>query len=335
VSVAPALPTSCTVARLPLPRGLTLGVAVAVDPTGRYAVGSSSVEWSTTREHLLLWDGDEVRRLELPGQGQRFIAVTSSGTALATTVLNEREQTSWVYRDGKFTRLKGGGVVDLIDMNDSGVVVGTEQADGPVGKSTGGPVRWRSSTSEMERLPLPPGDWPSGVSVAGIDDDGTIIMNAHRGHLLDWQPFALRPDGTWQKLTAPVSMDGMANVQLQASAIRGGWVTGEARLPANAESPQPRLVGILWNLDTGEAVTLPRGGSGSVVNALGWIAAGLDEPQLWSPTGAWLALPAPPEQTSEFPAYVTGLSDDGRVLVGGVQLNDDRPDVLPLRWRCS
>lgn len=327
-----ALPASCEVARLPLPRGMTNGAATAVDPTGRYVVGSSSVESSATKEHLLLWDGDEVRRLDLRGQQQRFVAVASSGTALAETVLNERETSVWVYRDGTFTRLKG-GEADAVGMNDSGVVVGTEIKRGPDGTGSAHPVRWRTPESAMERLPLPPGDWPDGVSVTGIDDDGTIVMNASRGRL-DWHPFALRPDGTWQKLSAPPAVDGLPVVAPRAVAIRGGWVIGEARRQPSTPSGETSMVGVVWNLATGETVALRWGLGGPNVNAQGWTAAWLDGLWLQSPTGARLALPAPPEQTPDFPAYVSGLSEGGRVLVGSQQLNYD-PDVLPLRWRCS
>ncbi|MEV4411474.1 hypothetical protein [Catellatospora sp. NPDC049609] len=332
-AAAPALPASCRVDRLPLPDGLTSGAANAVDPTGRYVIGSAGVDGSAIKEHLLLWDGDEVRRLKLTGQHQRLRAVNSAGTVLAATVLNQREQSVWVYRDGKFTRLQG-GEADAVDMNESGVVIGTEIIRGRNGKDgSAHPVRWRTPTSLMERLPLPPGDWPGGVTVSGIDDDGTIIMNASRGREA-WHAFALRPDGTWQTLTASVTVDGLTAAAPQAVAIRGGWVTGVARLPQIAPSTQSRLVDVLWNLRTGEVGVLPRGGIAAVVNAHGWTVSWLGGPRLNSATGAQLTLPAAPEQTADFPTYLSGLSDDGRVLIGLQQLNYD-PDLVPLRWRCS
>ncbi len=342
---APPLPTSCTLGSMPLPKGVTRGTASEVDPTGRYAIGGGILPASGDYQRgLVFWDGNTVRQPELPGRLQYFHDVNSSGTALASAEIDGKDST-WVYRDGAWTRLEGAAFGSF--LNESGVVVGVirrSDGDGPFNR----PVRWRTPDSPMELLPMPPGVSGFGAMVRGIDDDGAVLMQAGVDGTEE-RAFVLRPDGSWQQLTTTV--DGVVGRRASVYAIRGGWVAGQVLLPEDG-SGGSGLRDVLWNLRTGQARVLERADP-PVVNAHGWTVA-REQPRratsvpgtplakpfgtLWlrSPAGEGTALPAPSGLTA-WDVSVSSMSDDGRVLVGYQRPagNRESSDFRPVRWRCS
>ncbi|MBV1855026.1 hypothetical protein [Catellatospora tritici] len=328
-SAPPGLPASCTVARLPLPSGLHNGSVSAADPTGRYLVGSAST--GVTKNALLYWEGDSVRRLSLPGQAQGFTDVNSSGVAIAGTLLHEEEDSAWIYRNGRLTRLKGADA-QAVAINSSGVVVGimtTRKVR--FGNPTLHPVRWATPDADPEPLPLPPGHWPAGAGVSGLDDDGTILMNV--GTLTeDGRSFALRPDGSWQELSLSLTVDGRHGVAAHGGSIRNGWVLGMMYFDGPLAGG-PRMTAVVWNLRTGAVSRLPAGLWGGQINAQGWVARWTGGTAVTSGTDL-LPLPTLSGVSAEFDPVVSSISDDGRVLAGGVQLRVNEPGI-PLRWRCS
>jgi hypothetical protein len=329
-------PTSCTVNALPMPDGHHVGSAIAIDPSGRYIVlgsaesrravfaigGSPAVDTGST-SLTSLWVDGELRRLDVPGEAAD---VNASGV-----VVGSGRTGPWILRDGHVATLPGGAegweVRDegfthyAYAINSTGAVAGTRQL-GTSSLPMSRPVVWRSPDADAIDLPIPAGVFSS--EAFDIDDDGTVVGvidmgtpngQASRAHV--WFP-----DGTGRDLLTP---PGSGLINPVAWKIRNGWVAGAAHIPAVGSEKPPMLVGMRWNLRTGEAHALPPVAGGGV-NRHGWIVGRGEHGMLVTDAGT-VQLPdlvAPDARGTS----AKGLSDDGRMIVG-------ESNSKPVLWRCD
>jgi hypothetical protein len=207
-----------------------------------------------------------------------------AGSALVTGEDGLRSRVNLLWTDGRFTEVRlpyAGGAV-LIDVNSSGVAVGTGNDSefrsraftyyrGVVRELPSPQPGWQTEAVAINshgdvlgKVVDPESDWferpvvwPAGrpdavrlwpaeetVTAADIDDDGTVV--AERGGVA-WPGGAVawRPDGTVTEL-APATAGALPI----ATTIRNGWVAGFEDGPDASRA-------LRWNLDTGSVTRLP------------------------------------------------------------------------------
>ncbi len=272
----PKLPTACVQQNLPLPADTNSAGLTGGDPTGRILLGHADPET------VLIWvDGQPQQTPRPPGRDAFFHDVNSRGLVVGDSMVtsgNPEIRQAWVYRDGIYTLLKGGGDTRANAINEQGVIVGSRG---------GRPVVWRSPDAQPQELPMHEG--ATSGEATNLDEDGTIIGRQEPGAPLIWAP-----DGTPRTLPSAGYF----------VTIRNGWVTGI--------STGNKLV--RWNLRTGAmqqlASDLP-GGPSIIVNALGWVVGQTREFKLRiTDAESYFDLPSGAGRAVTF-------SDDGQT-VGGI-----------------
>jgi hypothetical protein len=298
----------------------------------------------TSAHTVLLWDQGIPRKVSVPGTGQMFSDVTSTGVTVGSSWAPQ--PVPWVSTGTAVTKLPGIETGEAKAVNEQGRIAGTDESGGQRQ-----PVVWASPDSPPQRLPLPEG-YISGEAL-DIDEDGTVAGTL-AGRLdggLRVASFVWRADGTVQQV--PVAVAGAEARVVSVAAIRNGWVTGTAQLntgvdAAKASSPratQGRSTGTdmaisyRWNLYTGELRTYREGYlSVTGVTVHGWLygtdakgrAALATDPD--DPAAGALTMPAPADLRDGTDGIATAVSDDGRSAGG--QLLDRQGLVRPVAWSC-
>ncbi len=315
-TVTPRPPTRCTLARLPIPSGRTMGLVTGADPTGRYLLGRAY----PAPYQVLIWDNGRQVKVDVPGGDQVLYDINSSGTAVGVSYTDSI--VPWAYRNGKVSPLPGVSSGEARGINEAGVIVGSRSSAGGI------PVRWASPSSPPTDLPLPSdGDW-RGLAYS-VDEDGTVVGtlspagssdSADRGYV--WPP-----DGAVRELPVPV-IDGTRATTVRAFTIRYGWVTGLAGRGATT-------VAVRWNVHTGEVRTFPQFSvRASTANRYGWQVGPASNGQavFLSDAGA-VMLPDLAGHRQPLDNIATSVSDDGRTIGG--QANDRDDVIQAVVWRCT
>ncbi|MFE9204009.1 hypothetical protein [Micromonospora sp. NPDC007230] len=323
----------CTATLLPVP-GDPRAAVTGSDPDGRWLVGRRAPQGQGRMDlGLLIWDGDRVREVQLPGSMQELTDVNRAGLAVGSSLGAGNELQAWAVRDGEVIRLPGGTSEGATAVNDAGRIVGYRSlghAWEPGFKQL--PVVWDSYQSRPVDLPLPGPQW-EGAAI-GIDEDGTILAAMSDGHpdkptrAVVWRPGAARPE----VLPLPRVPGGKADRFLPLS-LAGGWVTGTAErdtkvVPRNGITRYPVRI----DLRTGQADVLKGTLWSGTGNGRGWMAGWVsdDVPGVITDTRS-VKLPVPDGWRGERQGGVTSFSDDGRVLGGKLESDDQ---VRPVRWTC-
>jgi hypothetical protein len=303
----PAPPTACSVRRLAPELDGT--AATGVDPTGRQVLGHRRA--GGARRVGLIWKNGTMDTVELPGTDQAFTAANASGAAIAIGYV-DGDRRGWVFVDGKVERLLAKTPTIPQAIGEDGTVVGYRLA-GP-DESLAFPVIWRVPRAGPEDLPLPP-TVRFGRAV-DIGPDGTVLGSVTDGPYERSRGFLWRPDGTLHQLPLP-EIDGGPASGFTPIALGERWITGYAfsALAADVTDPHGAAVAALYDRTTGRFRLFPDVQmiieSG---NAHGWVVGRTFDgtPMLLSDAGP-LRLPT----SNGLDEHVaTGLSDDGRVIVG-------------------
>ncbi|NES28771.1 hypothetical protein [Micromonospora terminaliae] len=322
----------CEAGLLPVP-GDPRAAVTGGDPDGRWLVGRRAPQGQGRMDFgLLIWKGDGVREVELPGSMQELKDVNRAGLAVGSSSASPNERRAWAVRDGEVIGLpvvtSGGATA----VNDAGRIVGYRNLV-PGKPWNQRPVVWDSYRSQPVDLPLPGPQW-EGAAI-DIDEDGTILAVMSDGHpdkpprAVVWRPGAVRPE----VLPLPRVPGGKADRFLPLS-LAGGWVTGTAErdtkvVPRNGIPSYPVRI----DLRTGQAEVLKGVLWAGIGNGQGWLAGwvGDDVPGVITDTRS-VKLPVPDGWRGGRQGSVNSFSDDARVLGGKLERDDQ--DVRPVRWTC-
>ncbi|MFG2056925.1 hypothetical protein ACGFI9_23185 [Micromonospora sp. NPDC048930] len=329
----------CGVELLPVPDDALGSEVTGGDPDGRWLVGRQ-IPRDLRSYRLLIWDGDRVREVELPGADQELRDVNRAGLAVGSTGVALPMSQAWAVHDGEAVRLLGISSGAARAVNDAGRIVGfrnAEEVKEPWAAPR--PVVWDSYRAEAVDLPLPGPQW-SGSAI-DIDEDGTILGEladmagavepGQPRHLVVWRPGAARPE----VLPLPRVPGGTAS-RFYAVSLAGGWVTGIAArdLPGKPRSAAKEYA-VRIDLRTGTVDVLPRVVAAGTGNGRGWLAG----VQSSNSTGS-IPFVVTDTKTVKLPGlnaaggdggWVRSLSDDGRVLGGQLFPNHQGRAV---RWTC-
>jgi hypothetical protein len=313
-------PTACTVARLPSD-GARQTFVTAGDPSGHYLAG----QIYGSKTPVVVWkDGRIAARPSLPGTANRAIRdLNSAGVGVATSNDADGRQRSYVYHDGRFTKLKG-GESEAVAINDAGAIAGVLGA--------GRPALWSAPTAAPVRLKLPAGATTGGVD--GIDEDGTVLGEVGEP-TAELTGYLWRPDGSGRRMPLPTVRGKPADFFWPES-ISDGWVAGRAVLDATDGSRS--FAWYRYRVASNRYEPLPDGaGMPARVAANGWVAgvgAGgnaenlSEKVTIFSDAGV-LSLP---RYHSDNEYTVASYSADG-LVVGGTSA---APDLVnrAMMWRC-
>jgi hypothetical protein len=338
----PPLPKSCTLAALPTGRYHSAEV-VGGDSTGRWHFGQSNPQANTGTQHTLVWhDGALAGDAAQPGTEVNLRAINSSGVIVGEVNDKKTGIRPYVYRNGKFSPLKG-GVGEALAINDDGTIVGRLGSDThPV------LVRWRSADAEPEPLRIPEGS-PIAMYNLAIGPDGTvagvvILPLAPGATFAETATYLWLPDGTTRRITAPPPARDTLSA-LNPLTFRNGWLYAEQVLSDRSDNT-PVIAGIqlvrydpasgTWQKIGGDRFTdgpqLPSSGRS-------FLHAGTIRPRVYVGT-AVLDLPltmplADPEVDN---AMLQSISDDAHTVTGvlsrGGSGDPSQPD-RPVIWRCG
>ncbi|WP_148479294.1 hypothetical protein [Micromonospora sp. WP24] len=329
----------CTAALLPGSEEAAGSEVTAGDPDGRWLVGRLTMH--DFRDYrLLIWEGNRVREIAIPGEDQQLRDVNRAGLAVGATGRSLKLSQPWAVRDGEAIRLPGVSSGSAAAVNDAGRIVGfRNEEDGREVWTQQRPVIWDSPEAPAVDLPLPGPGWAG--SAIDIDEDGTIL--ARMADMTDaadgrqpqraviWRPGATRPE----VLPLP-QLPGGTTVDFMPLSLAGGWVTGMAYREKQPGKPGSARQEYLARIDlrTGKADLLPAVVLAGTGNARGWQAGTI------SGTGNGTAvvtdtklvrLPGLDGTTASGDGWVKSLSDDGRVL-GGQLFQNERGHAV--RWTC-
>ncbi|MFF4890225.1 hypothetical protein [Micromonospora chersina] len=321
----------CRAELLPVP-GDSRATVVAGDPDGRWLVGRRAPQGQGRMDFgQLIWEGDRVREVELPGSMQQLRDVNRGGLAVGSSQTDGSGSRAWAVHDGEVVGLpvvtSGGATA----VNDAGRIVGYREV-APGKPWLQRPVAWDSYRSQPVDLPLPGPRW-EGAAV-DVDSDGTVLAAMSDGspdrptRAVVWRPGAARPE----VLPLPTVPGGKATTFFPAS-VAGGWVTGTAERDATVvpRDGLPRYA-VRIDLRTGRAEVLPSVRWVGVSNGQGWLAGTLSGDVPGVIIGARsVKLPVPDGWRGARQGSVTSFSDDGRVLGGKLESDDQ---VRPVRWTC-
>ena len=313
-AATPAAPSSCRVTKLPVPASVKGATPVAVDPSGRYIVGNTTVGQNF---RPLVWTDGKPRALSVPAESVEATSVNASGVVVGLMADGPR---TYVFRyvDGTYTKLtmpKGSwNPYPEPAINAAGDIVINAEPSGNMEGKDSIVLLWKAGSKTPTRLPL-----PAGANAHDITDDGTIVGGVYKDGV-GVAAYAWDQQGKGRKLKTPAGQTGLAY------AAQGKWATG-GLWPS--ESPA------LWNLQTGELTKLepekPAGttpnpvtnGPGDAVNASGWVAANgsvlRDGPSLELARSTGVTI------------QPMGLSDTG--LIVGYETKGDNYEART--WQCS
>jgi hypothetical protein len=336
----PVPPTACTVSRLTPDSGGA--AATGVDPAGGQVLGRMRV--AGARHVGLIWKNGHLAKVEFPGTDQTLVAANSSGTAIGTGYV-DGERRGWVLLDGKAERLRAKTAIIPTAIGEDGTIVGYRFVEPDESRSQ--PVIWRGPRAVAEDLPVPGKGW-YGRAVA-IGADGTVLGSVTDVPYERSRGYLWRPDGTVRELPLP-DYDGRPAGGFTPVALGDRWITGyvysvltmdakeladaknaEAKGMPRTEPPgRSRPMLAMYDRATGrfrlfrDLRMIVESG-----NAAGWVVGQTHDgrPMLLSDAGG-LRLPTAKGLRDHM---ATGLSDDGRLIVGHAW-RDGR--VYALVWNC-
>lgn len=323
VAPGPAPVTECVAQRLPMPKGYPAkSVVTAGDPTGRFLAGRAYPY--DGRDRLLIWDNGQVKVVRHQGSDPDFVDISPSGVAVANSFIGDN-QVTWIYRDGRLSRLKGNNAWSMA-VNDSGAVVGYYRNKAAV---------WRTPSSAPEQL-----RFPAGLSGVGNDigSDGTVVGHSVVPGVGKNRAVAWAPDGTMRYLPVPADIGGAPVSMSQARSISGDWAAGYVVAGDLRSGGKAYLV--RWNLATGEShVSRTEFPAGDMITASG---VGLSPGDVTGPEGRVVfeggsALLPDVAGALDEPgsANYRSISDDGRTIGGYQQIEGDGVLVVAVVWRCG
>ncbi|MEV7623608.1 hypothetical protein [Actinoplanes sp. NPDC089786] len=302
---------SCRVSALPLPPGETQGGALAVDPSGRYAVGAVAGSEETGEQgKALLWDNGRLRVLDVPGFAPTPLAVSSTGVVVGGVTRDHRLH-AWAYVGGKVVNLADDGEGATANgVNGRGDMVGVVNRPGDISHA----VMWPAGRPEAVHSLSAPGV----AGATAISEAGVVVGFADsRPYVWDSAFKAGRP--------LPALSGGSEGGVL---GLAGGWVVGTS-------GPGDRPV--VWNLarDRVEPVTAIKPAAVTTTGTLvGTSAAAGSAPPYRDASilvgGKARELPHLTERRDTDEA--AGVSADGRVIVGRQATGAGAE--TPLLWRC-
>jgi hypothetical protein len=332
VAAFPALPAQagkgvseepCQPTVLSAPAGMTNNVLQAVDSSGRWQLGQA--QDADGNEYLIRWDNGTALDL-----GASTADVWIGGTAINRdgTVIGAGGadvSTSWVYRDGRFSKLpgiRGADEVYSFDINDGGTVVGrANEAVSGLEK----PVRW-SPAGTVTALPLLQGD--NYGQVESVDSDGTAVgiagFDARDTTTLTRKVVAWTPDGSIHALPVP---DDAPDADINLVAIRGGVIVGDQPIAGGK-----RRV-LVWDSVTAAPRVLTDGTAKAVSGDGGSIV--LRDDGLWLlRDGVRHELADPSTDQVMAPTDIAGVTNAG--VIYGLRYAYENPEpYISYRWDCS
>lgn len=304
---APTAPgTGCPVTELPVPPGMTDVAVSAVDPTGRYVVGNSTVGQNF---RPLLWTDGQPKALPVTAESVQATAVNPAGVVVGL-VQDGPVEYVFRYENGRYTRLRTPAgnwhVYPSPAINEAGDIVINAEPSGNSGGEGSIVLLWPAGSTAAQKLPLPP-----GANAYAVTDDGTIVGAMYRDGAAV-AAYAWDQRGKGRKLMVP------AGAKAAAYAARGGWATGGL---------WPSQTAARWDLRTGRVDELKTAGPGDAVNAAGWVVAHGSLVSADGPVG----LDVPSGQR----AVAVAVSDTG-LVVGQARSDDDAGwrNLGPRAWRC-
>ncbi|GIJ60429.1 hypothetical protein [Virgisporangium aurantiacum] len=329
-STAPPVPVNCRVEKLPVPAGHPRSRVTGGDPGGRFLVGRAYASTGYTDRHpLLVWDGDRMTTVDMPGSDESFDDVNGSGVAVGFSFGTGDRTTAYVYRDGRLAVLRppagdvGAGVAATA-VGEDGTIAGSI---GDVGRYQ--PVVWRDAGAPAQPLPLPDGHLSGRVN--DVDTDGTVLGTVSGpgspGHEPGDRGYVWTPDGTGRLLPLP-QIDGRPAQSLWVSTIHRGIVFGRA---VTRDDKMMRSYPLLFDLRT-ERFTMLDHAFGLVGNSLGWMVQEGDRMAVAAPAGR-AELPPLTPSAARAGEGVAAMSADGLVIGG--HSNDANGEAQAVRWRCA
>ncbi|MEU7871241.1 hypothetical protein [Dactylosporangium sp. NPDC049140] len=312
--------SGCSVHRLPTP-GDRPATVDAVDPDGRYAVGTLD----GADDSVMVWAAGVLQVLEgTPRPNASPVAVNASGVVVGNAG-DEAAPIPWMLKDHVFTALAwppGAQSVTVAGINAAGDIAGTAtwEQNGQATKAR--IVRWNAARPDVVTYVT---SNPAVAVAAAIGADGTIAGLGRDGASGDTRAYLWAPDGTPRALERSPGRPALG-----ATGIAGDWVIGYYEDGSTWFNQ-----GLRWNLRTGEVRELGDFAPGAIDTSgrmFGSLMRGADE----TPPARWKD-----GKTSELPvlsagqsAVVTSASADGRLVAGRLQRAKNDP-VVPVRWSCA
>jgi hypothetical protein len=196
------------------------------------------------------------------------------------------------------------------------------------------PVVWRSVSGQPQPLRLP--DGAAIGSARDIDEDGTVVGVAgpkiQVNGIDDGRAYAWGPDGVPHDLRLPDAAPQGKPTGSTATAIRNGWISGVVTVDLGGGSFA--IDPAVWNLETGDVKVTPHIGSGSVINAQGWLAGRGDRNLVLVSGAREVELPLPDGARYGRFDNVHTLSDDGATVAGVLNPEDSTSGIRALVWTC-
>jgi len=306
----------------PLPSGSYTSV-LAVDSTGRYAVGAYLPD-GATGDRAVLWQDGVPTVLDTPGQDAHPVAVNSSGVVIGQSAIGDRF-VDWVAMNGTvFTPTSTAtGDVRLAAINDRGMIVGA------VGSGLHYvSMLWTSPTAVGTPLPMPGPNWLVGPQA--INDDSVIVGIAEPDRSGKQSVIMWGADRKYQLLPTPLFKNpaslGIANIdQRHFTAFDRNGIHQDAAY--------------VFDIASGKHATIERpdnlglsAGSGAGL-FIGWLKSPTEGSILWGPGPRTTTLP-----TRSHNSVVTAqaISANGR-FVGGIEQSaagTTQPATQPVIWAC-
>jgi hypothetical protein len=318
-ATSPPTGTPCPVQQMAVPAGGSGTFIQAVDPTGRYQVGYSTVD---EEEHALIWDGGQ-----LTDTGRADFAVGDVNAA--GTVVGMRA----TFNGGRAARYQAGTRRMTLLAQSANARQSRARAINSAGLIGGDiitednwrgnrPVLW--SGDQLIELAVPAGY--NEISMAGLDDSGTVLGMAQ---FIDYENAVVDRTATlvWDAAT-PGTFRVLPDADPDSSAaLRNGRILGRSGgVPQvwNATTLAHAPVGLSADQNATILNAVP---SMLVTNSDGTLA-------LFQGSSTLRPLPMPPPQDpgpGMSGVYPAGLADND-IAYGSFNDGVDRP--VPVRWDC-
>ena len=296
----------CTMETLPVPVDTFRSDTAAIDPSGRFIVGSAIVRQATDTFPLLLWRRGQLTQIDPPMPDASPVDVNQDGVVIGNGRVNSQLR-PWRYHAGVTTPLP---VIDPADdvqakgINARGDIVGIGRTPEGLAYVLLWPVA-RPGTVRVLNAPDNLSD------VVGISDGNAVVGNA--GGAIAPTSWLRTPEGSVRALRGP---DGSSDALV--TAVGGHWAVGQSFQASG-------LVGLRWDLRTRVATTLDPslGPVPTDVNARGAVLAGM----LVQRGSIVVTLPSP---SPGEPIGGRAIADDGTVV--GFHNNRLPGGVRAVRW---